>query len=68
MVIDKEQIKRLKPFIKNIDELVEHDDIQEILDAIDDLIIDNILGNHDEPDERGIQFQKIYDEIYYQNL
>lgn len=67
MIINDEQIKALKPYIDNIEDLIKKDDVQEVLDAIDDVIVDNILGNDDEPDDEGIKLQKIYDEIYDQN-
>nr|DAZ41855.1 MAG TPA: hypothetical protein [Caudoviricetes sp.] len=67
MIIKDEQIEILKPYIENIDKLVQGGSVQEILDAIDDVIVDNILGNDDEPDEEGIKLQKVYDEIYDQN-
>lgn len=67
MIVKDEQIEILKPYIENIDELVQNGSVQEILDAIDDVIVDNILGNDDEPDEEGIKLQKVYDEIYNQN-
>ena len=63
-----EQIEVLKPHIENIEELVESDDVQAVLDAIDDVIVDNILANNDEPDDEGIKLQKIYDEIFNENL
>ncbi|MDY2956766.1 MAG: phage scaffolding protein, partial [Lachnospiraceae bacterium] len=43
-------------------------DVQEVLDVIDDVIVDNILANNDEPDDEGIKLQKIYDEIFNENL
>ena len=49
MIVKKEQIKVLKPYIDNIEELIESDDVQDLLDAIDDVIIENILANNDEP-------------------
>ncbi len=67
MIIKDEQIEILKPYIENIDELVQNGSVQEVLDAIDDVIVDNILGNDDEPDKEGIKLQKVYDEIYNQN-
>ena len=67
MIINDLQIEELKQHIDNINEFIENDDIQGLLDAIDDIIIDNILGNNDEPDEKGIKLQKIYDEINNQN-
>ncbi len=67
MVIKPEQIKVLKTYIKNIEALIANDDTQKLLDAIDDIIVDNILGNNDEPNNEGIKLQKIYDEIFEQN-
>lgn len=43
-------------------------DVQAVLDAIDDVIVDNILANNDEPDDEGIKLKKIYDEIFNENL
>lgn len=67
MIVKIEQIEILKPYIENIEDLIEEDDVQTVLEAIDDVIVDNILGNSDEPDEDGIKLQKIYDEIFNQN-
>ena len=67
MIVKTEQIEVLKPYIENIEELVESDDVQVVLDAIDDVIVDNILANNDEPDDEGIKLQKIYDEIFNEN-
>lgn len=67
MNIKAGQIDKLKPYISNIEDLIESDDIQSVLDVIDDVIVDNILDNNDEPDEEGIMLQKLYDEIFYQN-
>ena len=67
MIIKAEQIKVLKPYIESIEDLLKNDDVQLVLDAIDDAIVDNILANNDEPDEEGVKLQKIYDEIFNQN-
>ena len=67
MYVTKEQISILKPYIENIEDLIAEDDVQAVLDAIDDVIVNNILGNNDEPDEEGIELQKIYNQIYNQN-
>ena len=64
MIVKSEQIEALKPYIDNIEDLVKSDDVQSVLDAIDDVIVDNILANNDEPDDEGIILQKIYDEIF----
>ncbi len=67
MIVKTEQIEMLKPHIENIEDLIETGDVQEVLDAIDDVIVDNILANNDEPDDEGVKLQKIYDEIFNQN-
>ena len=67
MIINEEQIKILKKYIDNLQDLIKNGDVEELLNTIDDLIIDNILANHDEPDYVGIELQRIYDEIYNQN-
>lgn len=67
IIVKPEQRRELKSYIVNIEELISADDIQNLLDAIDDVIVDNILGNNDEPDDEGIRLQRIYDQIYMQN-
>ncbi len=67
MIVKAEQIEALKPYIESIEDLIAGDNVQEVLDAIDDVIVGNILANYDEPDDEGIKLQKIYDEIFYQN-
>ena len=67
MIITEQQIRELEVYIKNIKELVQKGDVQEVLDAIDDVIVSNILGNNDEQDEEGIRLQRIYDDIFYEN-
>ena len=67
MYVTEEQIAILKPYIANVEELIKNDDVQKVLDAIDDVIIDNILANNDEPDEEGIKIQRVYDQIFNQN-
>ena len=67
MNIKSEQIKVLKNYIPNIEEIITEDDIGLVLDAIDDVIVSNILSHNNEPDEEGIKLQKIYDQIFAQN-
>ena len=59
MIIKTEQIEMLKPYIENIEDLIAEGDVPVVVDAIDDVIVDNILGNDDEPDEEGIKLQKV---------
>lgn len=67
MIVKAEHVEVLKKHIEDIETLIRSDDVQMVLDAIDDVIVDNILANNDEPDEEGIKLQKIYDEIFDQN-
>ena len=67
MIIKQKQMKTLEMYIKDIDDFITADDVQGLLDALDDVIVNNILGNNDEPDAEGIRLQKIYDEIMAQN-
>lgn len=67
MIITDNQIGDLKQYIDNIEEIVESASVEELLDILDDVIIENILGNGDEPDAVGVKLQRIYDEIYNQN-
>ena len=67
MIVTAEQIEALRPYIGNIEEMVSADDVDALLDAVDDVVIDNILGNNNEPDEEGNKIQRIYDDIAAQN-
>ncbi|WP_314640073.1 hypothetical protein [Stomatobaculum longum] len=67
MIVTKEQIQRLKPYIPEIEALVEAGDVQEVLDAVDNVVIDNILAHDNEPDEEGLAIETIRDAIFYQN-
>ena len=67
MIITVEQIEALRPYIENIEELISADDVDALLDAIDDAVVDNIVAHNDEPDEEGNRIQRIYDDIAAQN-
>ena len=67
VIITEEQIKKLRPYIKNLDDLIAQEDDEELLLALDEVIVDNIIANNDEPDAEGIKLQLIYDQIFNQN-
>ena len=67
VIITEEQIKKLRPYIKNLDELLAKEDDEELLLELDSVIVDNIITNNDEPDAEGKKLQLIYDQIFYQN-
>lgn len=67
MIITVEQIEALRPYIENIENLISADDVDALLDAVDDAVVDNIVAHNDEPDEEGNKIQGIYDDIAAQN-
>ena len=67
MIVTAKQIEVLKLYIPNIEKTIATDNVQLVLDEIDDIIINNILENNNEPDNEGVMLQKVYDEIFDQN-
>ena len=67
MNVTQEQLDVMKRYIENIEDLISAGDVQDVLDAIDNVIVDNTLAHNDEPDKEGIMLQRIYDQIYNQN-
>ena len=65
--INEQQKEKLSCYFDDLDSLIENDDIQTFLDRIDEIIVANIIENHDEPDEEGIALQRVYDQLYNQN-
>lgn len=61
--ITKKQKDFLGDSIKDLDKLLMADEVNDLLIAIDDAIIDT-FDEDGYPDETGIHLQKIYDEIY----
>lgn len=66
--ITEEQKKYLRERSVDITDALENDDLGELLLVIDDAILDNIVDHNDEPDEIGVKLQKIYDQVYNQNV
>ena len=67
MIVTAKQIEVLKLYIPNIEKTIATDNVQLVLDEIDDIIINNILENNNEPNNEGVMLQKVYDEIFDQN-
>jgi hypothetical protein len=44
-----------------------YDDIDALIDDVEDAVVSNILSNNDEPDETGIELEKIFDKLAYSN-
>ena len=60
-----------KEFIrKNLDnpeKLIKTDDVNEVLDALDELMMLEGFDKDDEPNKRGYEIEKVLDEIYMNN-
>lgn len=67
MSITNEQKNALVPYIDDLDSLIKTNDVNNLLEAIDNIIVDHIVDNNDEPDKEAIELQKIYDQISNQN-
>ncbi len=66
--ITEEQKRYLLEQSVNVNDALENNDLGALLLVIDDVIVDNIVDHDDEPDEIGINLQRIYDQIYNQNM
>ncbi len=69
--ISEVNIEYLRKYIDNLDSLITSEDVYELLDPINDVIISTMLNNEEDPDEPtelGKQLQKIWDNIYYDNI
>lgn len=58
-----EQIEYLNDIGISVSGYLDSDDLDGLLEEIDDAIIENIVNNDDEPDDVGIELQKLYDLI-----
>ncbi len=65
--ITDEQRKILEPLIDNLQSLIDMDSDEELLLALDDLIIDELDDDQNNLSAKGIQLQKLYDDIFYAN-
>ena len=65
--ITDEQRKILEPLIDNLQSLIDMDSDEELLLALDDLIIDVLDDDQNNLSAKGIQLQKLYDDIFYAN-
>lgn len=65
--ITEEQKKYLLEQSVDVNDALKNNDLGALLLEIDDAIVDNIVDHDDEPDEIGINLQRIYDQIYNQN-
>ena len=70
--LSQEDYNYLKPYIENLDDLIEHDDYFELIYSIDDALVGELDENY-EATPTSRELQRIYDTlcynraIYYQN-
>ncbi len=63
MTITAEQKQFLSKHIKDLDNILLSDDVNDLYDAIDDAIVDTFDANGN-PSTDGIKLQQVFDEIY----
>ena len=66
MIVTEEQKKEIKKYGVDIDKLIKNGDVNEVLFAIDDVILD-LMDEDGELDKEGVKLQLIYDQIYNAN-
>ena len=62
MIVTEEQKKEIKKYGVDIDKLIKNGDVNEVLFAIDDVILD-LMDEDGELDKEGVKLQLIYDQI-----
>ena len=65
--ITEEQKEILGPLIPDLDDLLMKATDEELLLALDDLIVDELDDQQQNLSERGVQLQKLYDQIFSAN-
>lgn len=69
IIITEQQKAYLKERSVPFEDALAADDLDALLEIIDDAVVENIVTHNDEPDEVGIQLQRIYDQIrFVQNV
>lgn len=66
MIVTEEQKKEIKKYGVDIDKLIKNGDVNEVLFAIDDVILD-LMDEDGKLDKEGVKLQLIYDQIYNAN-
>lgn len=66
MIVTEEQKKEIKKYGVDVDKLIKNGDVNEVLFAIDDVILD-LMDEDGELDKEGVKLQLIYDQIYNAN-
>lgn len=67
MIISDIDKKKLKAVIENFNTLFKENDIDAIIDALDDYILDELSLNGDEANDTVFEYEIIRDRIYADN-
>ena len=67
MYIKRDDLRFLCELIPYGDMLVEYDEKDKIIELLDNLILDNMIANDGNVDEKGKKIQKLFDRIVEAN-
>lgn len=65
--LTKKQEEFIRNNLKNPEHLMSSDDVNEVLEALDSLMLYEGFDKDEEPNARGIEIERIRDEIYMNN-
>lgn len=65
--LTKKQEEFIRKNLKNPEKLISSDDVNDVLDALDDLMLYEGFGEDDEPNSRGFEIERIRDGVYANN-
>ena len=67
MILKEEQKEQIIKYVPNGEKLIEGEDLEELLMAIDNVIIGKGMNQNYQINKLGVKLQNLYDDIYYQN-
>lgn len=67
MILKEEQKEQIIKYVPNGEKLIEGEDLEELLMAIDNVIIGKGMNQNYQINKLGVELQNLYDDIYYQN-
>lgn len=65
--LTRKQEEFIRNNLKNPELLINSNDVNDVLDALDDLMLYEGFGEDDEPNARGFEIESIRDNIYANN-
>ena len=67
MILNNKQKEKLLRYVPNAKKYMEDDDLGELLTQLDNVILGQGMEEDYELNKLGLELQKMYDEIFYQN-